>query len=495
MKNLKVIIFQQSWFQLGCTLECIVKDAAKFDRIDLYFLSDGLFVKPLDLHQDFFADTYFSKRPEIIVKDYLELFFYDQPGKFIFHDTKISRNFKYQKLFIDFEDLKKLQSKFWEKTALGMAISSFIITYTRDSNPRLRKYKHLIHNLSLTYQQIFYFLHKIDISSDYNEIWLWNGRSFHERAVVEFFKEKLVDVKFMELGGDGIDQDRWILLDNSPHDRVMNQKHILNHFNYSEKNLSEIQKWFTSQHSGGSNIYSKKFIMDPNLKIDGKLFVFFSSSDDEVAAISSDWESAWGNQINAVNKLIEFFEGKPEYNLIIRVHPNQKNKSKNDKKIWSSLKSKTSNITIYGFDSKVDSYQLLSLANGVITYGSTLGIEAAYLKKPAALLSHALWDIVIPQQYISTDYELSDWVDGVASGSKTDLVHLEQCYSGSLVLAHYKLTAGNSWSLIETHKMRNKKVGFVRGICLRPNSFIIALTRVTRWCRFQLIEKRLYLKS
>jgi hypothetical protein len=59
-----------------------------------------------------------------------------------------------------FEDLKKLQSKFWEKTALGMAISSFIITYTRDSNPRLRKYKHLIHNLSLTYQQIFYFLHK-----------------------------------------------------------------------------------------------------------------------------------------------------------------------------------------------------------------------------------------------------------------------------------------------------------------------------------------------
>lgn len=494
MKNLKVVVFQQSWFQLGCLVESIIRNSSKFDKIDVYFMCKGLLVKPLDLHHDIYLDNDFSKRPENSIKEYLAKYFIDQPTKFRFHKIVISRNLDYSYLNYQVKNFKNFRNIKWKNTSVGMAISSFIITFTKDSNPNLKKHKYLIQNLFLTYQQIFNTLENLKMYKESDVLWVWNGRTFHERAVVEFANAHSIELKYMELGGDGIYQDRWILLDHSPHNRILNQNHILNHYRDTSFNLPAIYNWFAKQHSGGTNHFSKNFIEDPNLQLLDNLFVFFSSSDDEVAAISTDWESAWGDQLVAVKALIKYFENKPELNFIIRVHPNQKNKSRSDRNKWKALNSKARNIKIIDFDSKVDSYQLLSLAVGVITYGSTVGVESAFLRKPSALLSHALWDIIIPHTYIKCESELASWVDRLVSDSKEDFFHLEKCHSGSLIYVHYKLTAGNPWTMIETRLIRGAKVGFVSGISLRPNPLIIALTRFSRWCRFQFIEKRFQLK-
>jgi hypothetical protein len=276
------------------------------------------------------------------------------------------------------------------------------------------------------------------------------------------------------------------LHEESPHDRLKHQLSIEAYCQTNPLNYDLLESWFKKQQSSSSNPHFKKsnfgspYIMSPNS------FVFFSSSDDEVAAISDSWQSSWGNQLNCVAELIKYFESHPELSLIIRVHPNQGNKSKQDKLRWKSISSTANNIKIYNFDSKVNSYGLLRKAIGVFTFGSTIGVEAAYLRKPAALLAPARWDQLIPHKYLQTSSQIDQWVHSVISNLSPNVEHLNECYEGSLKWAHYMSTAGKPWSKIVVKKdLRGVDIGFLDGKSLKPNAVIIALSRLIRWSHFQ----------
>jgi hypothetical protein len=281
------------------------------------------------------------------------------------------------------------------------------------------------------------------------------------------------------------------LHEKSPHDRVEHQNSIKNHFENSDQNLESVHEWFQRQYPGGENIFTQKF--QSNIEIDSldNYFVYFSSSDDEISAISSDWDSAWGKQLNAVVELIDFFVTRPDLKLVIRVHPNQKNKSEQDKKKWKALLSKANNVLIYNFDSNIDSYQLLTKAKGVITYGSTIGVEAAYLKKPSALLANSRWNYIIPHEYLKSKEDIVNWVDKVNLGKGPDYSEIEACYFGSLMWGHYMNTAGNNWINIKIKKdFRKVNVGYLDGRSLKPPILIIAISRFIRFLRLYLIEMR-----
>ena len=149
------------------------------------------------------------------------------------------------------------------------------------------------------------------------------------------------------------------------------------------------------------------------------------------------------------------------------------------------------NVKIYNFDSKVNSYDLLSKAIGVFTFGSTIGVEAAYLRKPAALFAPARWDQLIPHQYLQTILQIDQWVQSTVDYSFPDVEHLNECFEGSLKWAHYMNTAGKPWSKIVVKKdLRGLNIGFLDGKSLKPNAVIIALSRLVRWLHFQIKGKR-----
>jgi hypothetical protein len=328
----------------------------------------------------------------------------------------------------------------------------------------------------------------LDSISD--EIWVYNGRPFHERAVVEFAKKNHVKLKYFEIGGEGFSQDRWILHEESPHDRLKHQQSIEAYCEIKPLNFHLIESWFKKQQFLGSNSqlkesnFNNEYVKNPNT------FVFFSSSDDEVAAISDSWQSSWGTQLNCVSELIKYFELHPDLSLIIRVHPNQGNKSKRDMSRWKALKTNAKNIKIYNFDSKVDSYELLRSAKGIFTFGSTIGVECAYLRKPAALLAPARWDQLIPHRYLQTSLQIDQWVRSTVSNLSPSMEHLNECYEGSLKWAHYMSSAGNLWGKIKVKKdLRGVNIGYLEGRSLKPTMTIIALSRLVRLVHFHFIDK------
>jgi hypothetical protein len=491
MKNLRIFLFQQHWFHLGSLLEAIIDNDKNYKSITIYNLNKNLFVKPLERHQDFVGSKLFNSPPESIIARYLNAYFHNKKTNFNFTNVKLSKNYKSELFLDEVIDIDDLQKRKWKGTALGFAVSSFLISLTRDSNPRLKIYTKLIRNLELTYFQIFNFLDSLDLKNSEEEFWVCNGRPFHERTVVEYARMNAVTMKFYEIGGDGMNQERWILHENSPHDRVQHQNSIKNHFKNSDQNLELVHEWFQRQYPGGKNIFTQKFQSNIEVNSLDNYFVYFSSSDDEISAISSDWDSAWGNQLNSVVALIDFFVTRPDLKLVIRVHPNQKNKSQQDKKKWKALLSKANNILIYNFDSNIDSYQLLTNAKGVITYGSTIGVEAAYLKKPSALLANSRWNSIIPHEYLKSKEDIKNWVDKVNLGKGPDYIEIEACYFGSLMWGHYMNTAGNNWINVKIKKdLRKVNVGYLDGRSLKPPLLVIAISRFARFLRLYLIEMR-----
>ncbi len=491
MKNLKVFLFNQNWFHLASLIESLNAHEKEFSRIEVYFINHKLAVKPLELHFSFPGDKFFGLKPEQVMSKYLYKRYEKSRINFSFKNPSLEKVSHKNSIFIDQLDFHSLKLTYWRKTQIGMAILSFLISLSRDSEPKLFKYRKLIHNLEITYAQIFNFMDSLSLSRKSDEIWVCNGRLFHDRAIVEYAKKEKISTKFFEIGGEGTNQDRWILHNDSPHDRVKHQKSIRAHYKLVKPVKKTIKSWYESQKPGGSNSYSANFHDDKNLSSSENIFVYFSSSDDEVSAISMDWDSWWGSQISAVDFMIKYFEQRPELNLIIRVHPNQKNKSKDDKNKWDSLQTNSPNVKVYSYDSKVNSYQIMSAARGVITFGSTIGTEAAYLRKPGALMSKARWDLLIPHKYIKNKLDFDRWIEKVLNNDPSIELGVQKSYLGSLMWGHYMKTAGSHWRIVERRQdFRGINVGYLGGIPLKPFLLFIFASRISRLIRLKVVETK-----
>jgi hypothetical protein len=160
------------------------------------------------------------------------------------------------------------------------------------------------------------------------------------------------------------------------------------------------------------------------------------------------------------------------------------------------IEASLNNVIIFNYDSNVDSYKLLSRAKGIFTYGSTIGVEAAYLRKPSALLANSRWDSIIPHEYLKSEDDIENWINKVNERKVPDGIHIEDCYLGSLMWGNYMMTAGNKWNIIEIKKdFRNVNVGYLAGKALKPPFFVIVITRFFRFVRLYLIERRIDLSK
>jgi CDP-glycerol glycerophosphotransferase (TagB/SpsB family) len=83
--------------------------------------------------------------------------------------------------------------------------------------------------------------------------------------------------------------------------------------------------------------------------------------------------------------LINYALGNPHINLIIRIHPIIKHKDKEEQKVWERLFD-YKHIKVVHWEDPLSSYDLVKATDYSIVYHSTIGIEAAYMKKKAIIL-------------------------------------------------------------------------------------------------------------
>lgn len=259
---------------------------------------------------------------------------------------------------------------------------------------------HLVDHQAL-YDTIFYtaakayiYAKNAIIRSEANVVITFNGRFANASSVWLAAHKADRECYFHERGPD---IKKFQLWRRKIHDLRSYYNQIIEHCGPSNLDLERrlvASKWFKKKRLGTTTNWMQFSIASGKKQEKYKEFnVFFSSSMDEFDYVENTfWSIGLGDQIDALKKLIKVHI-QCERTLVIRVHPNIKNKHPIERQFWTSLANEFSDgafIFFENFESECDSYALLDDASVVFHAGSTLAVESIYHGKPTYAITQWL---------------------------------------------------------------------------------------------------------
>ena len=302
---------------------------------------------------------------------------------------------------------------------IGYAALSSLVSQCRDPEPDLIKHADLLQRFLRSayrcYAAARHFLsqHQPDV------VYLFNGRFAAMRAIFRAAEAVGVECKIHERGCDG--QHYSLYNNHLPHDLDAIEKIIVSHWeavdsadsadsidSIDSKELEEsrenriqrerlAEQWYLDR----VNRVEQSWHSFVTGQVQGKLpdnwepnchnVVLFNSSDDEFVAIGDCWkQQLYPNQVIAIEKLAAgLWHSHPQTRLTVRVHPNLKEIDNQRKQALMNLRSP--NLRIIPADSAIDSYALIAASNWVVSFGSTVGIEATFWDRPSLLLGPSFY--------------------------------------------------------------------------------------------------------
>ncbi|NEO81485.1 hypothetical protein [Moorena sp. SIO4G3] len=284
--------------------------------------------------------------------------------------------------------LSELKAYKYKDAALGLATVSSLIWHTKSLHPDPDDYYPLIQRLLGCSASVYEKARALILKYNPQKIIAFNGRLASVKGIFEAAKQLDVEVQYYEKGGT---YKKYELFDQPPHDFAYMREHIQTYWQQAGIDREELGHTFYKNRRQGEGIGSTTFTSEqqkglvPGQTGNHRQIVYYSASDDEYAAIGDLVKHPiFKNQREAVKSLISWISNQMDCYLTIRVHPHLNKKSLEDRNWWNSLTGK--NVQVIPPDSKVDSYALIDWADVVVTYNSTIGVEAAYWGKPSVLL-------------------------------------------------------------------------------------------------------------
>ncbi len=171
-----------------------------------------------------------------------------------------------------------------------------------------------------------------------------------------------------------------------------------------------------------------------------KNVAIFCSSDDEFVAIGDAWQhSLYPNQVEAIGQIAaSMLAVDPACQLYLRVHPNLTHVQNERKRQLMSLS--FANLTVIEPDASVDTYQLLRESDLVVSFGSSVGIEAVFWDRPSVLLGPCFYQNLGGVYRPGTHEDAIDLLTSdLEPGNKT----------GALMYGHWFQTRGHKYEFYE----------------------------------------------
>jgi hypothetical protein len=281
---------------------------------------------------------------------------------------------------------------------VGESIISSYISKTRDRDMELGVSEEVLPPLAIQTIVVYNSVKRFLKENGIEQVWIFNGRWDYYRAVFRAASELGIPCMiyenfrsggFIELYGN-----------NFPHIIKNKQAKYDQYWHSGEMTLSEkkeIARQYFSRKRSGEVVIGKSYTKDqvqsllpPGIDQSKKILVLFNSSDDEFAAVAGDEykNPFFENQVEGILEVAKLVSEHlaSDFMLLIRMHPNLKGVDFHYVKRLYELKHKYQNVLLIEPESAVDSYALMDLAFKVITFGSSIGVEANYWRKPVILL-------------------------------------------------------------------------------------------------------------
>lgn len=290
---------------------------------------------------------------------------------------------------------KPINSTTYKNEDLGYAVMSTYIGITRDFEPDItnEKVKRILYSLASTFKSTYDFFEEKLNSEHFDEIHIFNGRLNNSRAVLRASLKSCGMVFSHELVG--LNDDVQYFINCLPHDLEANQCKINDLYQQYLEEAETLAFDFYSKKKHGKAVNDKSYVTGQKNQLpeswddNNRNITFFTSSEDEFKAIGKEWEGGvFSDQVSAIKGVLNCLTIGKDI-LYVRIHPNVRYAAK--KYLNSLMELKHPCLRLIHPSSKVSSYLLMEKSDVIITYGSTIGIEAAYWGKVSILLSRSFY--------------------------------------------------------------------------------------------------------
>ena len=276
---------------------------------------------------------------------------------------------------------------------IGYAVATHLVDQTRDPemNPALDQTntRQLLDLTSNAYRWFGDLLNREKPA----KVFAMNGRHLYYRAMYQACLDRGIPVFMHERGGS---KDRYMLFENAlPHSLLFWDRLIENYrITHTKEAIKEAGNAFYQNKAGGGelNWHSYTSDQDKSKLPDGfhfhrKKVGVFLSSEFEFAALSTEWDDKpYPDQNEGILRICKELD-VPDMHFFIRAHPHMKNHANQHLKFLEE--NVPANATYIGPGAPVSSYAMLRQCDVVLSFGSTMGVEACYWGKPSIIAGPA----------------------------------------------------------------------------------------------------------
>lgn len=330
------------------------------------------------------------------------------------------KNKKYKKSLIpNYDSIEKVNSYQYKGVNIGTGVVSTLISYTRDINVDLNLHKSLFDDIFTTALTVVDNIEEIFEEIQPNKVYFYNGRLVEYKTVLEYCKYKSIPFVTYEVGSI---ITKYTLYENTlPHDPQYNARKAIE---LAEQNKEEVKKqgedWYIKRRQGKipeekidinytkkqeKNVLPSSF--DSNEKKGKVIISIFNSSEDEIIAVGQDIWKTYGHQSHITEELLTAFEkSDSNYFFYLRIHPNQANllHTREVQNLFA-LEKKFSNLEVIPPDDRVDTYALIKRSKKILSFGSTVGIEATFWGKVSIVYGTSFFKYITDSAYFPDSLE------------------------------------------------------------------------------------------
>lgn len=319
----------------------------------------------------------------------------------------------------EFNNIQELKDYTYQGYRLGMCASSSIISLVRDHKLDTQKYSYEINRELKNTVDVLTTIEDYYKTFSPDKVYVFNGRMSVFAPIVLYCKQNNVNFNTFEFS---LSFNKYHLLNNEiPHNISYRKKEMIDLWNDTAISIKEKQKigvTFFENQRGGVSTVEQSYIGLQNKEIDetkikGKeVITFFNSSIDEFAAVPG-WENyiyIFEDETKAIEEICLHYINDQTKIFILRIHPNLKFIDNTQNRQLHRLKT-LKNLIIIEAHSPIRSYSLLDKSDKIITFGSTIGVEACYYGKLVICLGLSFYEH-LDVSYIPKDKEeLFSYID------------------------------------------------------------------------------------
>ena len=301
-----------------------------------------------------------------------------------------------------YENIKDIQNITYKDCLIGYGALSSYVSYTRNQEPIMDdEFRNYFDDLLNSQILIINALEELQVKVTFSEVYLYNGRWADVRPVFDLFKRDNIQVNVMESINNGTTSfDNEIFINVLPQN--IDHRNIIINKTWVESKIGEKQKekeasefYINRKNADFTRTDIKIFTANQQVDVlpenwdNSKLNIsIFNSSEDEFVALGSEWEQyqIFENQEAGIKAILSSFENDSSIHFYLRIHPNLANIKYGYHTRLYNLEKTFSNVTVISGDSEVSTYKLIDQSEKIIVFGSSVGVEACYWRKPVILL-------------------------------------------------------------------------------------------------------------